>query len=245
MSHPHSPAPPADDDDRVVTRTEADEPSMTRFGPRPVPPGHRRPPGPAEARRIPPHGELSPDGSRPWPRPAGWARWLVWGGAGVAAAALTVATVEAGRLIADRLGDGPRRVPGRGRLRPAGPAPFAAPETGRRAEAGPDGRSPAPGPSRRPGPPPRRPDRPSLVQEVEATTASLSNSVENVMRSVGTAMTGFRGLAAEASDIVRELGDTAALLRGILSPEPPARGPRPTRPAGTSAEPQDERTHRL
>ena len=47
-----------------ITRTDADITSETRFGPRPVPKGHRRPAGPQDYRRIPPSGDVSPDGKR-------------------------------------------------------------------------------------------------------------------------------------------------------------------------------------
>ena len=107
------------DDQPPITRTPADETSQTRFGPRPVPEGHRRPPGPVESRRIPPHGDVSPDGSHPWPRPSRGAKWLVWGGTGLVAATLTAGTVIAARHLIDLVSDddGPARPRGEPAIR--------------------------------------------------------------------------------------------------------------------------------
>lgn len=53
------------------------------------------------ARRVPPHGDVSPDGSRVWPQPSMTSRVLVYGGAAVAAAAATAGAVLAVRKVAD------------------------------------------------------------------------------------------------------------------------------------------------
>ncbi len=72
---------------------------------RDAPPRHASasaaPTSPHESRRIPPSGDVSPDGKRIWPRPSLSAKILVWGGTGIAAAALTAGTILAARRIAE------------------------------------------------------------------------------------------------------------------------------------------------
>ncbi|MDF3855498.1 hypothetical protein ACDP63_08515 [Paracoccus sp. P2] len=227
------------DDQPPITRTPADETSQTRFGPRPVPEGHRRPPGPAESRRIPPHGDVSPDGSHPWPRPSRGAKWLVWGGTGLAAAALTAGTVIAARHMIDLIaGDDPGR-PRR-------------PDADRRPGSGPMERQARPEPDRRPKAKAaarhvpqgqRRPPRQSLLQEVEANTASLTSGVENVMQALTAAVTGFRSVAGQASTIMQEFGDAATIMRSIIDrkPAPQRRGPSQRR-QGAQADRADDIT---
>jgi len=236
MSHQH----PHDDLDAPgITHTEADEASETRFGPRPVPEGHRHPSGPTESRRIPPHGDVSPDGRHAYPRPSRLAKWLVWGGTGLAAAALTAGTVYAARHVADMIsghgGPKPRRRPA---ARPYQPDDAAAPRMGFSTPVH-AGDEPAP-------PRPRRhTNRPSLMEEVEANTASLTHSVEDVMRTVTTAVEGFRGVASQANAIIREFGDAADLVRDIIDRRPGERPP--ATPAEEDAGPADHdpRSHRL
>lgn len=229
------------DDPPPITHTEADETSQTRFGPRPVPEGHRRPSGPMESRRIPPHGDVSPDGSHPWPHPSPGAKWLVWGGTGLVAAALTAGTVIAARhlidLVSEKDGD-PRR--------PAAPRDSLPP---RYAASGRDMREP-PAPRRperiraeaKPGRPPRparRAPRQGLLQEVEANTASLTHGVENVMQALTAALTGFRTVAGQAGTIMREFGDAATLVREIIDRKPAAPQPRSTPRARRDAHRED------
>lgn len=106
-------------------------------------------------------------------------------------------------------------------------------------------RPPSPA-SRPPTPKSRRPPRPSLVQEIEANTAALSNGVENTMRAVSTAVSGFREVAGQANAILREFGDAATLAQDILGRNRPA----PTRPDRDHDDPDtpadhDPRLHRL
>ncbi|WJS84440.1 hypothetical protein [Paracoccus sp. TOH] len=222
--------PPAD-------HTEADVTSETRFGPRPVPEGHRRPAAHHESRRIPPHGDVSPDGTRPWPHPSRGAKWLTWGGTTLAAAALTAGTVIAARRVIDLLSEDepPRR---RGSLAPR----FAEMDQAEReamrrrtlqreAEAAREAariRAEA----ERGRPRPRRQPRQSLMQEVDANTASLAQGVESVMRSVSSAMAGFRSVAGQATTIMQEFGDAAALAQGIFGRQgrEEADTPRPRHP---------------
>ena len=53
------------------------------------------------SRPTPPHGDVSPEGDRAWPKPSMTSRVLVYGGAGIAAAAATAAAVLAVRKVAD------------------------------------------------------------------------------------------------------------------------------------------------
>lgn len=84
--------------------TEADRDSQTRFGTRRVPEGHRTaspyPHRKMVSSRIPPSGEVSPDGRHVWPRPSLAARIIVWGGVAAGVAGLTAAGVAVGRAIA-------------------------------------------------------------------------------------------------------------------------------------------------
>lgn len=69
-------------------------------------------------RRTLPHGDVSPDGLRPWPHPSARTRWLVWGGTALASAALTVgaalAARKAARLLSSDQRPGVARPPGPG-----------------------------------------------------------------------------------------------------------------------------------
>lgn len=234
--------------DRPITRTDADTESETRFGPRPVPEGHRRPAGPSEWRRIPPSGEVSPDGSRSYPRPSRSAKWLVWGGTALAAAAATAGTVYAARHIAGLIsGDDNDRPQPRQRT----PAPPGFSSSPRGQDDLPPRRPPVQSPHDRfedetrphaqPRPERSRPAqkrRPSLMQEIQSNTANLSDSVDSVMRTLTSAVAGFRGVAGQAGSIIRDFSDAAALVRDIIDAKPSARQefaerrPAAKRPAG-------------
>lgn len=242
--------PPSHPDhgDRPITRTDADTESETRFGPRPVPEGHRRPAGPSEWRRIPPSGEVSPDGSRSYPRPSRSAKWLVWGGTALAAAAATAGTVYAARHIAGLISgddrDPPRRRPDAPRgysnaprgysaaprayedLSPRRP-PVQSPhdrfqdEARPRAEARTERFQSDRSQPERARPAQKR--RPNLMQEIQSNTTSLSDSVDSVMRTLTSAVAGFRGVAGQAGSIIRDFNDAAALVRSIIDAKPAAR----------------------
>lgn len=234
--------PPRDNqpqrDSRDAGQTDADVTSETRFGPRPVPAGHRRPSGAYESRHIPPSGDVSPDGRRAYPRPSRFAKWVVWGGTGIAAAALTAGTVFATRQLCDLIDDRKAKSP-TPRTPPAPkPAPAAQPlRFSTRENAS---QEPAPEPVRpepAPRPSARRPSN-NIMKEIQTNTADLTDTVDNVMRSLTSAMTGFRGVAAQASSIVREFGDAAELVRNIIAPAA-SNVSRPTaRPANPRAEAQ-------
>ncbi len=55
---------------------------------------------PYPSQRIPPHGDVSPDGTRAWPRPSLAARIVIWGGVGLASAAAVAGTALLARKIA-------------------------------------------------------------------------------------------------------------------------------------------------
>ncbi|MFO1163897.1 MAG: hypothetical protein U1E55_01710 [Paracoccus sp. (in: a-proteobacteria)] len=173
-------APRRPDDRPPITHTDADTASDTRFGPRPVPEGHRRPSGPTESRRIPPHGDVSPDGRHVWPRPSATAKWLVWGGTALGVAALTAGTVIAARHVLGLSSGDENRPRARGSVAPrfADLSPEEREAMRQRARARESLSAPGCASARRghaqcPAAGPR--PRPGLLQEVEANTASMSN----------------------------------------------------------------------
>lgn len=161
------------------------------------PDGGWHPEGPAESRFIPPHGDVWPDGRHAHPRPSRLARWVVWGGTGLAAVALTAGAVIAVRHLADRAlaptprpHPKPRRDEGRAAFDP--PVDSAVP-THRAA----------------------RPQR-DLMQEIEANTTALTGSLDDVIRSVTAAAAGFRSVAADTRAIISEFGDAADLVHSFV-----------------------------
>ena len=109
-----------------------------------------RPTGPDESRRVPPHGPVSPDGSRAWPQPSQTSRLIVYGGVALAVAGLTAGTVLLGRKLAGS--DAPA---------PADPAPP-------RAAAMPEPVQPPPRRRRRRNPALRLADLTRAVQDASA-----------------------------------------------------------------------------
>lgn len=224
--------PPNDETDPFnpgITRTDADITSETRFGPRPVPKGHRRPAGPQDYRRIPPSGDVSPDGKRAYPRPSRMAKWAVWGGTGIAAAALTAGAVLAVRQVAGLFSEddhGPRRHRRRhgpdhdhdhDYARPRMQPPTEAEKQGtKRRFAGTD-------PSERQFVRPDHDDqrrsagpRRSLVSEIEDNAQRLTGTLDTVMQSVSAALTGFQSVAQQARGVMYEFGEAAGMARDIF-----------------------------
>src|SRR5690606_34988262 len=121
---------------------------------------------------------------------------------GLAAAALTVGAAYAARGLVDLLADDKRAPSPRSR----DAVPSAPPKE----------------PARKPRPPraTRRAPRQNLLQEVEANTASLTNGIENVMKAMTAAMEGFRTVAGQASAIMQEFGDAAALVSSLTGRNP-------------------------
>lgn len=215
-----------DQDRPPILETGADTPGDTRFGPRPVPKGHRHPAGPSESRRIPPHGDVSPDGHRVWPRPSPTAKWLVWGGTALAAAAVTVGAVIAARHVLDALSDkdadrDSRHGGPRSGLAPrfADLSPDEREAMRRRAQSRDDEdarhlarlRAEAEQ-ARAVERPRRRPRRASFAQEVETNAASLRSGIESLMMGV----TAFRSVASQASGIMREFDGASGIIGAIL-----------------------------
>lgn len=229
--------------DTGIPRTKAQQSARTEgtgeihtthdgLGPDSPHPAH----GSEEPRHIPPHGDVSPDGRRPWPQPSPAAKWLVWGGTGLAAAALTAGTVIAARhLLGAMSGDGTSPRPSRPPRESAprfSEAPSRKHEHSRQhSDAGKpgSGRQNAHIQAETMRKQPRQQRRPSLMQEVEYNTESLSNSINHVMHSLNMAVAGFRDVAGQASMIVREFGDAAELVRGVLNRKADKPAPRSAR----------------
>lgn len=285
------------DDDDTSPLTDAQRISQTRFGARPIPKGQRRMnTAEQEYRRIPPHGDVSPDGERIWPRPSATARLLVWGGTAAAAVAVTAGTALLLRRIGDALssntphhGTAGRRDPDGAGRRDMGPRPrpqavadpssdryrTARPHSGWQDE--PAGRPRAPRPDARPerdwvhaatyersapdlrsdeytrrperaeaSQRPRRRKPRNLIAEFEDNSRRMTRSVDGMVGSLGTAMTGFLSVARQAGTIMREFGDAADLVRNMMDS---ARKPAPGEPThATRTEPKadaDRRTHNL
>lgn len=208
--------------------TEADLTSQTRFGPRHSPKGHRVTSQRLESRRIPPHGDVSPDGRKIWPTPSLTTKILVWGGTGIAVAAATAGTVMAARHVADMVA-GPATP-----KRP--PAPGPRPEVQRSAPA-PDYVQAEPRPRR------AKAKRKPLMDEIQDNTHRLSVSASDVVGALGALLTGFRLVAENGGDIVRQFSDTANSIRSFLDREPATEKHRDAAEAPDSA--ADPRTHRL
>lgn len=255
---------PNHNDDR--TPSEADRTTETRFGPRPVPPGHHGPKPSVEARRVIASGRMSPDGRSAYPSPALATRIVVWGGVALGVAGGTAAAVFALRKIADAISGDDRPAAGHASRRAMAPrfADMDAEdrEAMRRRVREQDrvarqqvARLRAEASQRRETAAPHRPAsarpqqsaaarRGNFVEDVIETSQRLSESLEGVAKSLLIAMEGFRSVAHQASEIVSEFADTADQLRAAL------RGDRPRHDAGATPEADGEgdahdRTHRL
>ncbi|WP_299359232.1 hypothetical protein [uncultured Paracoccus sp.] len=208
-------------------------------------------PSPYAPRRSLPHGNVSLDGDRAYPTPSLTSKVLVWGGAAVAAAAVTAGSVLAVRKVADlvtgndELDRGADRAADKAReqyyessrRRPHGSlAPrFAGMsederermrERQRRREAEMEQhtrgiRAQAGRPSRRP-----RPPQMSLIDEIEHTAQRLSNGAESVVGSLSAAMAGFRQVAQQAQGVMQEFHSTADQIRSMVSTDASGDGDR-------------------
>lgn len=230
--------------DNDLGLTEADRTSETRFGPRPVPGGHRSP-HTLQARRTIPSGRVSPSGQSAYPAPSQGARIAVWGGVALGVAGGTAAAIFAVRKLAEAIsGDSPSDRHDRGHKAPR----FAAMDEDdreamrrrvraqdredrqefarTRAQAS-QNRSRARASSR----------QGNFVEDVIQTSTRLSEGLEGVAKSVSMAMDGFRGVARQATEVVAEFADTADGLRAALKGERPRKN-------RTDRDDHD-RTHRL
>lgn len=203
------------DDDRApaVTAHQGEQP-------RPAAEDHPAHIGPGESRRIPPSGRVSPDGSRPWPSPSPTARLLVWGGTAVATAAVTALAVHLGRKLGETLQDTPPAPVTRRRSAPPRFVDLDENELAAlraRARARRAAHEAADQPRRAPAPKTRRRRRkPDFTAEVSQRTQHLSDGVSNAMAALTTALSGFRGVAGQASHIMREFNDAATLIGGFM-----------------------------
>lgn len=250
-------------DDDIHNLTEADRQSETRFGPRPVPEGHKTaspyPHRPMRSSKVIPSGRLGPDG-KPWPEPSLTAKLLVWGGVAVGVAGATAAAVIATRKIADMISDdsGPRYqpvhhapdVPLHDRRAPQTLAPRFAEldeeereEIRRRsrAQAREDSRLAA---RRRVDASRRRHGPRNVASGMTETATNLSAGLNGLAESLTSAFNGFRSVAAQASAIIGEFASTAEQLRGMMGRTDAA--PARDQTDGDRAEGDDDRrTHRL
>lgn len=210
-------------DHDIYQLTEADRASQTRFGTRPVPPGHISDMDHHFRKRASSDG-AGPRAGRDEPSLTG--RIVVWGGIALGVAGVTAAAVIAARKLGDAMSDD---QPERGRrsrdYRPqqnhVAPRFAALDEDEReamrrrvraraRADEDQDARLRASA-SRR-----RRKPRKDFAREVNETTSSLSSGLDGVTASLTGAFQGFRSVAGQASGIVREFSDAADQLRSML-----------------------------
>ncbi|WP_378942681.1 hypothetical protein [Paracoccus sp. R86501] len=234
MRRPHEPHPEL---------TEADHTSQTRFGPRPVPEGHKTgspyPHRPMRVSKVPPSGRVSPDGRHAWPEPSLSAKIIVWGGMALGVAGITAATsIAARKLVAS---ERPDTVP----PRLTGPAPvaprFAQMEEDdreamrRRVRA--QAREDATQKARLRAKAGQGRDRSNFAQDLTRTATELTDGLNGVAQSLVTAFDSFRGVSQQATTIVADFVAAADQLKSMVNGAPgPAPAPRqaPT-PAPTPA----------
>lgn len=177
---------------------------------------------PYPSQRVIPHGPVSPDGRRAYPRPSLASKILVWGGVGITAAVATAGTVMAARKVAElisgsddpALGRRVSRAPGyetlteheQDRLRTR--AHQRALEEGR-AEA----RAFAAQAER-----PRRPRKPRPPQKSFGTqVGDIARGINSVVAAATAASAAFRSVAAQAPAIMEEFGRAADQARSFAS----------------------------
>ncbi|MDO5704880.1 MAG: hypothetical protein Q4G49_07365, partial [Paracoccus sp. (in: a-proteobacteria)] len=200
------------DRDPETPGNEAHEISHTRFGPRPPMGKAARGAHRLDSRRIPPSGDVSPDGDREWPHPNLTSQVVVYGGAAIMAAAATAGVVLALRKVSDLIsGDG-------NDVRPRVAPRFADLEDDERdairrrvreqarEDARHAARMRAQAARERHGP--RSNAAQSLSQRVDQVSGSLNGLL--------SAFAGFRSVAAQAGNIAREFSDAADIVRSVL-----------------------------
>lgn len=198
------------------------------------------------SRPIPPHGDVSRDGERAWPRPSMTSRVLVYGGAAVAAAAATAGAVLAARKVADMVTGNDRldreadeaaerarvKVYDEARGRYTTPRMAAMPERDREAmrarararmhddEAR---RNKLRSDARRRQDEDHKPRGPrpgiqpkSFLDDVEHTAQRLTRTVNDVVNGIGAAVAAFRSVAAQAEGVMREFHGAADQVRSFL-----------------------------
>ncbi|TGN59395.1 hypothetical protein E4L95_11585 [Paracoccus liaowanqingii] len=218
--------------------TEADRTSQTRFGPRPVPKGHKTASPYAHRKmvssRIPPSGKVSPDGTRSWPKPSTTAKVVVWGGVALGMAGIAAAiSLAVQSLSGDDDAPAPRRrIDG---PRPAAPRFAELDEDDReavrrrvRAQALEDKRRTAQVRAK------AGRGRANIAKDLTQTATDLSQGLNGVAQSLLAAFQSFRGVSHQATGIVGEFVTAADQLRAILNggagPRPGATDTNPARP---------------
>lgn len=164
----------------------------------------------ASYRRIPPHGDVSPDGSRIWPRPSRSSRVIIWGGTAIVAAAATAGAVLAIRHVADMISGQPAPDP-----QPSNPRSSLAAKPARAASE----HRPQPKPQPAADSPrlkPKKPRRP-LLEEIEDTNRRLTHSVDGVVATLGGAFASFCKVASQAETVMRTFQSSADLVRTAMA----------------------------
>lgn len=234
MRRPHDPHPQL---------TEADHTSQTRFGPRPVPEGHKTgspyPHRPMRSTKVPPSGRVSPDGRQAWPEPSLTAKVIVWGGMALGVAGITAATsIAARKLVASDRPEPPRLT---------GPAPvaprFAQLEEDdreamrRRVRA--QARDDAAQKARLRSKAGQGRDRGNFAKDLTRTATELTDGLNGVAQSLVTAFDSFRGVSRQATTIVADFVAAADQLKSMVNGAPgPAPAPRSAPAERTAAAPQ-------
>lgn len=228
MRRPHDPHPEL---------TEADRTSQTRFGPRPVPEGHKTaspyPHRKMVSSKIPPSGRVSPDGRSAWPEPSTAAKVVVWGGVALGMAGIAAAASLAVRALSgDDRAPEPAYRPRNGGPRPVAPRFAELDEDDReavrrrvRAQARDDSRHAA-----RLRAEAGRGRGGNIAKDLTRTATDLSEGLNGVAQSLVGAFQSFRGVSHQATSIVGDFVAAADQLRAVLNGAP---GPQPKAP-GTS-----------
>lgn len=261
------------DDDKAKI-SYADIPTETRMGQRPVPEGHlsaeeldeRRADMPRRRRHGP--RRLHAKGAPP---PSLTGRILVWGGIGVAAAAVTAAAVMAGRHIGEIFADDHRTPSTPPNLGPRRVRPLVAAENeiaddvhlanvsagnelrrlrGQIARQSENLQAELDAARDRAEQAEarlarlmaaKRKQSKSFVADVEQNTRKLGGSIDNAVGSLASAVGGFRNVAGQATSLISEFDTAARLIRNLL-----ARGKDDVADAASTAKRNVERrTHNL
>ncbi|AXC49103.1 hypothetical protein DRW48_04860 [Paracoccus suum] len=200
-------------------------------------------PSPHPSRRTPPSGKVTPNGKRAYPRPSQSAKLLIWGGMGVAAAALTAGTILGVRAVVDAIaGDehddeieaARRRARARGRFG-RGPRPmprnsFTGPRDSGSHDFSPrtardDGEHTAARDAarreerawieqqRRRA---RAAHRPSVAGDFSNQIEDVTRTIRNALGTVTAAIEGFRSVSGQAGSILNEFRGAADTVRTMF-----------------------------
>lgn len=228
-------------------------------------------PSPHASRVTPPSGKVAPDGKRAYPQPALSSKLLVWGGIGVAAAAVTAGTILGVRAVVDAVSGSDkddaveaarRRAKARrrhGQPRPMPRNAFSGPRDGALRVARDDGERTAARDEA------RREERERIERDrrraraaaqrpgFSAQVEDVARTIRNTLGTVTAAIEGFRSVSGQAGSIMNEFRGAADTVRTMFDSDQarPANPPRkPRQPAQgmvdlRDQEPRQQRTHRL